>query len=604
MLVKGADGRSMIDNHYWQLLKNVFSRARDDKSKPLSTNNSPSLFVSEMEFADGTSIQLQKNSIVVITGPNNSGKSSVLRSISRSLTYARPAADPVVGNVKVQPQGTVKEFENYIEERSLKANRKGYVLVGSREYDLSHVKADYNSGFRGSDASPIFFSSLNASARLSSVEPARRQNWLERSPTQPMQWLDFEISAENEISTLFRKAFGLHLVVNRVAGESVGLHVCRADPPQFQDFKDYLGWLGGLPTLDRQGDGMKSFASALLAIKVHPKGLILLDEPEAFLHDPQARRLAEVITNETSSSTQIWVATHSNEILQGLLDSSNDRIVVIRLDREGDRSAARVLKAEKVRALWADPLLRTSNILSALFHEVAILCEGETDVRFFRAMADALPSERRLPDFKMYHVGGKGKINSIVSALGLLNVPVAVVCDLDILAEPSKFLELFEGLGGDKALIANDLDLITRHVTQRNTLLTGHEAARRLREVAQEVETSQKISTSQRQKISSLLKEASTWARLKADGYRGFENSTVVQAFMRIHERSKAVGLLINREGELEGLCRDAVNDPKSGWLEDVLRRDLQSDASLEDGRKMLSELYECIWAARKGAIR
>jgi hypothetical protein len=42
----------------------------------------------------------------------------------------------------------------------------------------------------------------------------------------------------------------------------------------------------------------------------------------------------------------------------------------------------------------------------------------------FFALIDAGDSSRRLPDLRFYHVGGKDKIVSIVSALKSLDMPV------------------------------------------------------------------------------------------------------------------------------------------------------------------------------------
>ena len=51
------------------------------------------------------------------------------------------------------------------------------------------------------------------------------------------------------------------------------------------------------PLLDAQGDGLRSalgIISALVSIK---KPIVLLDEPEAFLHPPQAMQLGAIISN-------------------------------------------------------------------------------------------------------------------------------------------------------------------------------------------------------------------------------------------------------------------------------------------------------------------
>jgi energy-coupling factor transporter ATP-binding protein EcfA2 len=601
----------VIDNPYVKTILSIFNkRLRVSSESQKSPDEVPSVgiseplvYVTELAFKDGTKLTLNKDSIIVLTGPNNSGKSSVLQAIEDNLIH-RGSSVPVLDDLHIKAEGTEGQFQKFIQERTLPAEDDSNVVIQDyRRYRLNEIRNDVANAFRGSEVSSLFFSRLNAEAKLSSVKPARRDDWTKRSPSEPLQWLDLEMDAETEICQMFRKVFGLYLVVNRLAGQSVILHVCDHDPPEFNNFRAYRDWLTRLPTLESQGDGMKSFAATLLAIKVHPKSLILLDEPEAFLHDPQSLKLAEVITNDTSKETQIWVATHSDEIVRGLLNSSSERIVIVRLDRVGNNTSAKVLEPEAVNILWADPFLRTSDVLSALFHEVAVICEGESDARFFRAMLDANKAPERLPDTRLYQVGGKDKITSIVGALRALSLPVCVVCDLDVLSDADKFLALYEALGGDAEIIKTDIKQILQNVNQRNPPIVGEEAARRLRVIADSLQSSPKLSNTQRSEIMAVAKEASAWARLKAGGYKAFENSTINNAFERIYNQSKAVGLLINRDGELESLCRDIPKEPKSAWLEHVLMRDLKRDPCLKDAREMLSELESCIRLVRHRAI-
>jgi predicted ATP-dependent endonuclease of OLD family len=71
----------------------------------------------------------------------------------------------------------------------------------------------------------------------------------------------------------------------------------------------------------------------MLGLLIHPRHIVLFDEPEAFLHPPQARRLAEVAVSETPSNCQIVAATHSDEFLRAMLDASEERVIVARLTR-------------------------------------------------------------------------------------------------------------------------------------------------------------------------------------------------------------------------------------------------------------------------------
>ena len=64
-----------------------------------------------------------------------------------------------------------------------------------------------------------------------------------------------------------------------------------------------------MPRLDQQGDGMKSFMGLLLNIVASAYPVVLVDEPEAFLHPPQARLIGRMLGDEKDPGAQVLVAT-------------------------------------------------------------------------------------------------------------------------------------------------------------------------------------------------------------------------------------------------------------------------------------------------------
>jgi hypothetical protein len=84
---------------------------------------------------------------------------------------------------------------------------------------------------------------------------------------------------------------------------------------------------------------------------------------------------------------------------------------------------------------------------------------------------------------------------------------------------------------------------------------------------------------------------SSNWQRVKQDGIRALD----AQIFYRISEACKAVGLLINPEGELEGFCRLLSSSRKNEWLAEVIRKDLAQDESLRDAREFAEEIRRVI---------
>ena len=87
--------------------------------------------------------------------------------------------------------------------------------------------------------------------------------------------------------------------------------------------------------------------------------ILLLDEPEAYLHPSQARLLGEIIATERPVHTQLFVATHSPDVLQGLLNVVEaDHLRVIRIQREADVNQIKELDKNRAREISNDPLMK------------------------------------------------------------------------------------------------------------------------------------------------------------------------------------------------------------------------------------------------------
>jgi ABC-type Mn2+/Zn2+ transport system ATPase subunit len=455
----------------------------------ISSLREAKIFFGSIKFSGGEQLTLADNSILVIVGPNNAGKSSALREL-RDYIQDNRGVGPVLSSVEVRVTGSVDKFKNHIAAAGLPTDRHDLIRVGRYEYEIGRVNEEYLSGFIGSRVIPFFVSYLGAEERLKLADPSDRREYSDNAPKTPMQWLELDDQAQERISEIFEKTFDSKLLLNTLAGNKLMLNLLRPqdERTEFASTRDYAGWLATLPTLHGQGDGMRSFTGTLMSLLVHPTSIILLDEPEAFLHPPQARRLAEIITSDVPGNCQVIVATHDDSFIRALLDASGKRVILARIVRVGSKNKASILDQRKLTEMWNDSLLRTSDVLSALFHEAAILCEGDSDARFYSALLDATKGERRDADVSFYHFGGKDRIASVARALRAVQIPVVVIVDIDILSDQEKFLQLFETLGGRRDLVEHDVTNLNRSVGTRKGQLTGRELAVELRRIAHDCE--------------------------------------------------------------------------------------------------------------------
>ena len=286
---------------------------------------------------------------------------------------------------------------------------------------------------------------------------------------QPIYKLNKSEALAQRVSDYFRQAFGTDLVVNRREMRTIPLHVGQAPDKTAYTIKnedEYYEKVSALPRLDDQGDGMRSFASILLDTFTTEHSITLIDEPEAFLHPPQARLLGKMLAKSTAGERQLFISTHSEDFLQGIIDAENKDVTIIRIDRKGSINEMSILNSAGIKEFWENPLLRYSDILSGLFHEKVVVCESDYDCLFYHAVLDAMcESEDEIaPDILFTHCGGKTRIKDVVKALksvcksaGLFVVPVGEMECFDKMVTKTKKEWVYEVI--EKCDLVNSPDL-------------------------------------------------------------------------------------------------------------------------------------------------
>ncbi|MDW5595287.1 AAA family ATPase [Conexibacter stalactiti] len=473
--------------------------------------------------------------VVVLVGPNNAGKSRALREIAAHIADDNPEA--VVTSLATEKSGAAEELREWIVQRTVSSATVGYRTTA----DGHGVWVE--DACNGWTAEPATVSRLaralvllaDAETRLQLANSVPSVDVRSLLPLEPLQRLLRDHTTETRLSAAVERAFALPVHVNRAGGSQLHLHLGAPEAEPRLDSVEYLSALDELPLVPEQGDGMRSFIGLLLTIVTSSHPLILVDEPEAFLHPPQARELGRQLA--TPEEQQLIVATHSVDVLLGLLDRARS-VTVIRLTRNGDRNRASVLDGQRVAALWRDPVLRYSRLLDGLFHRGVIVCEAEGDVRLYNATLDARLERRgeAAADVLFTSSGGKHKLAAAVAALRPLGVPVAVVTDLDMLRAEQPLRGLVDGLGGDWARFESD--------------------ARRLRALVAEMETVSPTVDSIRPQLLQTLGADGT-ARVTEEQSRRIREITKVRDGWRIAREGGGIAALPH--GDANGIARRLI---------------------------------------------
>lgn len=571
-----------------------------DSATPANSDETisrPSAHIDSLTFSDGTKLDFAKGDIVVFVGPNNSGKSEALRNI-RAKFHQKQTVGVVVRDISLKNTGNkhalIKWLDSTFKKTTHRENDPEYQGMGTSVH-LSHLDGWWVNCANGfGNLAQVFCFHLTSEQRLNAANAASNIAYNTQVKSHPFHYLYQNHSLETRLSKLFKRAFDQPLVLNRYAGSMIPLHVGEKpslSPGQMEYSEEYIAALSKLPTIESQGDGMRSFAGVLLHSIIMDHSVLLVDEPEAFLHPPQARHLGKMIATEAGNDRQFFIATHSGDFLRGLLDSGHQNIRVIRLERKGNINAVRDLKNEDIRDLWSDSLLRYSNILDGMFHEMVILCEGDSDCRFFAAILDAIydarPDEKR-PDLMFTHCGGKDRLKIGAKALKAIGVNVAVIVDMDAL-NGSTLEFLCQSVQADWSCVAQEWHAIKNAIEQKKAEINSVEVTRKINDVLESITTPQLPATVAKE-INNILKQSSPWAILKTCGKAFIPAGGPTQAFERLDAALNNKGVFLVPCGETEGFDR-TVSEHGPSWVNEVLKKDLRQDSQFEVAKAFLKKV-------------
>jgi len=551
----------------------------------------PNAFIRSVTFSDGTQIDVARTDIVVIVGANNVGKSVALKEIHEKALL-KSHATTVVRDVSVEVDGSPEDLDAWLERTCRKRNNPSepnnpsYSRLRTTVSSRGAKRSWQNASTHGLDQlGRLFIYRLTTDARLQAANPATNIQITREPLTHPIHYMQVDDSIEEKISKIFHQAFGEEIIVHRNAGNQVPLY-CGTRPELGEDedrvSPTYIRRLESLPTLQSQGDGMRAFVGVLLHAFIVEHSAVLIDEPEAFLHPPQARFLGRLLVEQAPKDRQLFVATHSGDVLRGLLDADSKRVRILRIQRNGNVNPIAELDNAGIRRLWNDPLLRYSNVLDGVFHSGVVVCESDSDCRFYAAIRDAIteggggtPGD----DSMFVHAGGKDRMAVVIRSLRNLKVPVSAVADFDVLNTRTTVQRLWEGLGGQWDRVQGDWELVRDSIESKKPELETEEVRREIDEVLQAVKESH-FPKNASKRIQQILRRSSPWATAKGVGKRFVPSGDPTQACDRLFDTLKSQGLFVVDVGELEGWCR-SVGSHGPAWVNAVLEKNLLEDREL-----------------------
>lgn len=552
-------------------------------------NPLPDAHICELGFSSGNKVELHRNEVIVFVGPNNSGKSRALQETKSlvSTAYTNSAKTDsdnfVVNSLRLEFQATPKQMSEYLSER-YQYDGRFYLLHNNYRVPIQSVQKTPLFGI--SPFAQEYVEFVDSHSRLNAANPSQAPAYADL-PSTPMQHLYSDQSLRDKLSEMFENSFGFKIKNNFRSGGNVFLHTVKGDYEGKGDriSNDYTDWLTAFPPLHTQGDGMRSYAGIIIHTLVNPKQFVFLDEPEAYLHPPQQRKLGHQLSK--NSTGQLFIATHSSDILRGLVEGSGkkERVRVIRISRNENKNYSFEASPDIVHNLLQEPILNYSRALDAIFHEQAIICEDDSDCRLFQAIFDHLDinSESRFQDTQFIPSGGKGNIPKILEALVRVGANVKVICDLDLLSNWSDVEKVIEAAGGEPKDIESQWNIIRSCIESGKSAKTVEDIKYEIRKCL-DASAEGKLPKSD---ISSLMKSTSKWWKVKSYGKTVFKGDAL-NAFEKMHVYLQSIGIFLVEAGEIENLV-PAASKHGPAFVSNVL-----TDFELDDPKlKALRDFVE-----------
>ena len=282
---------------------------------------------------------------------------------------------------------------------------------------------------------------LDGRQRINLINEQRAHDLQQPSKTSFQELLRNNTSRE-EVRRIVYDAFGFYLVVDPTKLTNLRLRLSPKPPATEMEERGIdevaVQFHGKAELIEEASDGIKAFVGIITAIIAGDPTILLIDEPEAFLHPSLAFKLGKEISLASSKSEKrLFVSTHSPNFVMGCIQSGTP-VNIVRLTYRDKVATARVLKNEDLLELMRNPLLRSTRVLEGLFYEFVIVTEGDTDRAFYQEINQRLldhKPEWGIPNCLFLNAQNKQTVHTILTPLRNLGIPAAGIVDIDVLKE-------------------------------------------------------------------------------------------------------------------------------------------------------------------------
>lgn len=539
-------------------------------------NNIPSVSIERIKFNDETLIDFESDDIVLLVGANNVGKSRTLKDLKDDLNdLCKPKV--IVDEVTYKSSNfSVSQLKDYFEKNISKDSFGNYnVLIDDNQFQ-SFNASTFTDSMDEKQFYKVLFSFLSTENRLNITRPMMFNTNLDNRSLNIMKGLESDLESINTLNEVLQMGFEKSIEVYEDFLD--GTIVKKYKIGKSEDIKNVINSTRRnnhnlskeMEDLYIQGDGIRSAFAILASLIVNNHSLFLIDEPETFLHPPQARLLAKNIVN-LSNDKQCFISTHNIDFIKGVLEADSSRVKIIKIDRFENKNKFNLVDNNSVAEIANDKNLRYTNILDGLFYDRLVLCENESDCKFYSAILENLDLVK-YQNTLFCAVGGKHQFKKVVPLLKKLNIQYAIIADIDLINNKDNLRQLVNSIEDDCYNQINDYH--TRFIEEFEEGMNSQIKTQAVikTEINEMFNSEKYMSDDIARRIKESLKYISSFTILKSGGERILPQGECVTLFNKVKEFLNDHNVFIVECGEIERFVSD-VKGHGNDWVEKTFAR-------------------------------
>lgn len=563
-------------------------------------NNYPSLKIKNITLKNGETINFNNDDVVILVGANNVGKSRFLKEIKEEM-FESNKKKYIIHNIVFEEKNfdslsmsdyfendlsiSQDEYGNY--NYYVENNCSGYSKASIESLDFSYSNNSYYY--------KLFVQYLSTDNRLSSSQRFYENTTGNEITRDIIEKIKKNSNVLNRINDVLFSIFGLGLDTFNFRSSNGYCHVFKVGNKEtITKLQKTNRWesekiLEQMENLDEQGDGLRSAVSILATLATNEKSIVLIDEPETFLHPPQAKMIGKSLV-DVSKGKQCFIATHNIDIIRGILESKSNRVKIIKLEREENNNYFYTLDSEDINKISSNKSLKYTNILNGLFYNQVVLCEDESDCRFYSAILQCV-------DSKIYQntlfcgVGGKDQFKKIIPLLENIHIKYLIISDIDLINDKTRLKALINSIQEN---LYNEIDPI--HFTFLDEYEKKYAAIlKKQKEIKDEINSTftkaPYISEQTIDKIIDILKIKRGINNLKESGKSSIPQGNAMRCFNEINHFLKTHHIHILECGEIERFIPD-IEGHGDEWVTKVFDKYGIGSNVYQEAKNFIREVF------------